>query len=234
MKKLKETGISFVQYSGAEFDAPRIKRVSEETGLPVVLTHAPYDRIFSDTDALMAEHASFGCRNIGLGSMPQKIVKDEAQFYDTVKELERVAEKMAAGGFRFFYHNHHFEFFKYGGKTVFEYIVENAPHVNFTLDTYWVQYGGADVCGLAEKLSGRIECVHLKDYMITLTEEGKFEPRFAPLGDGNMDFKKIIPALKAAGAKYFLIEQDNAVEFDDPLGQIGRSVEYLKSNYGGE
>ena len=62
--KLKKMGYSYVQYSGGVFDAERIRRVSEKTGMPVVLTHVPYDRIVNDIDNLMREHESFGSRNI--------------------------------------------------------------------------------------------------------------------------------------------------------------------------
>ena len=34
--KLREAGYSYLQYSGAAFDAERIKRVSERSGLPVL------------------------------------------------------------------------------------------------------------------------------------------------------------------------------------------------------
>ena len=67
--KLREMGYSFLQFSGTAFDADMIKRVSDESGLPFVLTHVPMDRIIGDTEALMEEHARFGCKNIGLGAM---------------------------------------------------------------------------------------------------------------------------------------------------------------------
>ena len=36
-KKLKEMGYSYMQYSGGPFEVDRIKRVSEETDMPIVL-----------------------------------------------------------------------------------------------------------------------------------------------------------------------------------------------------
>ena len=63
LKKLKEMGYSFIQFSGREFNADLIKRGVEETGLPVCLTHSPYDRILNDNDKLMEDHAKFNCKN---------------------------------------------------------------------------------------------------------------------------------------------------------------------------
>lgn len=227
LEKLKAMGYSFVQFSGAPFDADMIRRATKKTGVPTVLTHVPIERITDDTDKLIDEHFSIDCAYIGLGAMPAKIIADKSALIEKIDKLEAAAEKMEKRGVKFFYHNHHMEFFKYNGKTVLDMIAERAPHINFTLDTYWVQYGGADVYDVIEKLAGRILCVHLKDYMVAQCD-GKFEPKFAPLGQGNMDFVKIISAMRAAGTEYFIVEQDNATEFDEPFDQVRISAEYLK------
>ena len=206
-----------------------IKRVSDESGLPFVLTHVPMDRIIGDTDALMEEHARFGCKHIGLGAMGSKIIMDEKACFETIEKLEAAAERMEKNGFSFFYHNHHHEFFKYNGETIFDYMIKNAPHINFTFDVYWAQYGGVNVIDFIEKLKGRIACVHLKDYRIALKE--KFIPDFAPVGDGTIDFKAIVPKMLEAGAEYFIVEQDNAADAEDPFGEVKRSINYLKKEF---
>ena len=231
MYKLKDMGYSYVQFSGMPFNADMIARVSKATEIPVVLTHVPMDRILNDTDALMEEHARFGCKNIGLGMMPKETIFDKEKAYKTIEELDRVGEKMKQNGFGFFYHHHHYEFYKHDGETVFDYILKNASHINFTLDSYWLQFGGMNICETVDKLKGRIECVHMKDYMIAdkTKDDGKidFEPRFAPVGDGSIDFAAFVEHAKAAGAKYFLVEQDNASKLPDTLGQVERSIRYI-------
>ena len=230
--KLKDMGYACLQHSGAAFDPELLVRVTKETGLPVVLTHVPMDRILHDTDALMREHDRFGCRNIGLGAMPREAILDAKTRVETIAALDAAAARMERSGFRFFYHHHHFEFFKTEeGRTVLDYMIEQAPHVRFTLDTYWVQYGGGDVAATAEKLKGRIACVHLKDYRVVWDAEKKeFRPVFAPVGDGNIDFARLVPVLKKCGAEHFLVEQDNAAAAEDPLAEVGRSIRYIKNN----
>lgn len=226
--KLKEMGYSYLQYSGGPYDAEMIKRVSEKTGLPVVLTHVPFDRIINDTNALMEEHSSFGCKNIGLGAMPQDKLVDEKNCIETIDKLNKAGKVMAENGFKFFYHHHHYEFIKYGEKTIFDYMIENAPYINFTLDTYWLQYAGNDILAMLDKIKGRYSCVHLKDYMITYNWESKtFNPTFAPIGDGQIDFKAVIKKMRENGVEHFLVEQDNASTMQDPLSQVERSIKYL-------
>ena len=232
-KALKDAGYSYIQCSaGLTYDPVVFKRVSEESGLPIKLTHAPYDRILGDTDKLMEEHAFFGCKNIGLGILPFSVYSNEKEFKEVVEKLNAAAEKMEQNGFKFFHHNHHYEFIRNGNETLMDYMIKNAPYINFTLDTYWAQYGGVEVCDLLDKLNGRIECVHLKDYKIEQVAERKFEPKFAPIGDGTMNFEKIIAKMKACGAKYFFVEQDNAADLPDTLGQVTKSVKYLNENFG--
>ena len=81
---LYNMGYEYLQFSGAPFDAEMIKRVKKKTGVPFVLTHSPIDRIIDDTERLMDEHESFGCRNIGLSTIPWSLIciEDEMKKVD--------------------------------------------------------------------------------------------------------------------------------------------------------
>ena len=228
---LKEMGYEYLQYSGGAFLPDRIKRVSEQSGLPVVLTHVEYEDIVNRTDEMMEAHAVFGCKNIGLGGLSQDVHRDRDKMLSVIDNLERAAEKMEQNGFRFFYHHHHYEFARHGEGTVMDYLLQNAPHVNITADTYWLQYGGVDVNKTLKKWQGKIGCVHLKDYRVDYGIDGaekKMIPRFAPVGDGNLDFPELTSVMQGCGTQYYLVEQDNAVFAKDPLGEVKRSIEYLR------
>ncbi|MBQ8882489.1 MAG: sugar phosphate isomerase/epimerase [Clostridia bacterium] len=228
--KLKNMGYEYMQYSGGPIDADMLARVSKNSGLPFILTHAPMSDIIGDTENLMEKHAKFGCKNIGLGMIPTDIIFDKEKCYDTIDKLNKAGEIMAKNGFKFCYHHHHFEFYKHDGKTVFDYMIENAPYINFTADTYWLQFGGVDILSTLEKIKGRIECVHLKDYQIFANSQefNGFTPRFAPVGKGNINYPVVIEKMRECGTKYFLVEQDDAPTYPDPLGQVEMSINYLK------
>jgi len=223
---LKEKGYDFVQYSGANFDAEMIKRVIDKSELKVNLTHVPINRILNDTDRLMHEHDLIGCRNIGLGALMPDVITDEKTFKETVDKLNVVAKRMENSGFTFCYHHHNFEFYQHNGESAFDYIIKNAPNIKFTLDTYWLQYGGADIALFAQKLKNRIQCVHLKDYYTNKD----MKPGYCKLGSGVMDLKSITSIMKNNGAKYLFVEQDNAHELPDGLEQVLESLKYFKEN----
>ena len=99
--------------------------------------------------------------------MPKKYCTPEwlSHFAEDFKEP---AKKIAAAGKRLMYHNHNIEFQRFHGKLVMDTLLESfsPEELGFTLDTYWVQMGGADVCDWIEKLADRIPCVHLKDMAV--------------------------------------------------------------------
>ena len=69
--KCKAMGYRDVQFSGVPYMEPEVwAEISRETGMAIVCTHNPFDRIVNDTDKLIEEHKIFGCSVIGLGGMP--------------------------------------------------------------------------------------------------------------------------------------------------------------------
>lgn len=230
--KLRDMGYSYLQYSGAEFVPERIKKVSLESGLPVCLTHVPQARIIGDTERLMEDHEVFGCKNIGLGSISQADIVDEYKLKKSIEQLNAAAELMHKNGFSFYCHHHHYEFYRHRSETVFDYILKNAPYINFTFDTYWVQYGGANILNFLDKFDGRIGCVHLKDYKIgqstTVTDKVSLVPRFASVGSGLLDMKAIVDKMRSLNTKYYFVEQDDAcTAYADPLAEVENSIKYI-------
>lgn len=229
LKALKKDHCDFVQFSGSPVPLKALKEVSKVTKMPIVITHAPYSRMVNDLDNLMKEHKSFNCSRIGLSRIDDmKIYPDDKKVKAEIDRLEKIAIKMNKKGFKFFFHNHNFEFRKMkDGETIFDYLIKKAPHINFILDIYWVQYSGANIIDMIRRLKGRVECIHLKDYKIN----DELNPEIAPLGDGNIDLEAVIKEAKKAGTKYFLIEQDNAADKKNGYQDIVKSIKYIKENF---
>ena len=211
MKKIAEIGYRTVQISAVGPIRPeRIREICEGEGLEIVLTHSDVNRILYDTDKLIAEHDIMGCKYIGLGAMPDKYRTPEwaRQFAEDFREP---AKKIAEAGKLLMYHNHNFEFRKVSAegaaqeKRLIEYLMEWFPpqEMGFTLDTYWVQAAGADVCQWIDLLKDRIPCVHLKD--MAMSEGGSV---MAPVMEGNMNFEGILKKLEGPSCQYLLVEQD--------------------------
>ena len=226
LKTIAEMGYTTVQISGLGSIGPqKMKSFCDEFNLKIVLTHIPENRILNETDAVIDEHNIMNCDYIGLGAMSDRYRGEVPEWLDYFTEdFKEPARKIAAAGKLFMYHNHNFEFQKVNGKRLFDRLVENfsAKEMGFTLDTYWIQAAGADICDWVEKLHGRIPCVHLKDMDVR-----GFTPVMAPVGEGNINFQKVLKCMEKSGVKYLLVEQDICAE--SPFVCLKKSYDHLVS-----
>ena len=230
-KTLKEYGYAFIQYSGLPIHTDWIKEEIKTVGLPVVLTHVSADRVLNETEQVAKEHKAFKCKNVGIGGLFGEAGSNYEIFKQNIDALNEKAVDLKNAGLDFYYHNHMHEFQRVeNGKTWYDYIIENAPNINFTLDTYWVMRGGVDIFTLIPKLKGRVNCVHFKDHKVIVNPENTNPSHInteCACGDGTLDFVKIYKALKKVGVKYVIVEQDNAALLPDTLGEVKKSVDYL-------
>lgn len=227
MNEIAKIGYTTVQLSGAGREiTPRIAReICDKYGLQIVVTHTDANRIITDTEGVIRDHEIMGCKYIGIGGMADKYRSGEwiHRFYEDYIQAARI---MKDSGYLFMYHNHHFEFEKYKGKFLMDYITDafSEDELGLTLDTYWLQYAGIDVVEYIKKVKNRIPCVHLKDMEVI---NGTMH--MAPVLEGTMNFNSIIETLEESNCKYILVEQDTCREHPytclkksyDNVGKLG-------------
>ena len=221
-KAIKEIGYEVVQMSAiCEIDADLLRSYSEEFGLPITCTHSPFDRIVNDTDRLIEEHKMYGCPTIALGYMPKEYHGDG--IYDFLDVLREPLRKIKAAGLNFAYHNHAFEFEKVGDKLIYDIMIDELPELDFIIDTYWVKYAGYDYLEYIKRIGAqRIRNVHFKD----MASEPRGE--ICPCGEGIIDFSEVIALCDEMGIENALVEQDNAPDSGDSIGQMKISYNNLK------
>ena len=138
------------------------------------------------------------------------------------KILSAMGKKCEKAGLKLLYHNHDFEFMEdKDGVVVIDYLLEHLDpkYVNFQMDLYWVTKAGADPIAYFKKYPNRFKLWHVKD----MDDQG----RFAPVGNGNIDFAKILENKELSGMKYYFVEQDRTFDMK-PLEAIQISHEGLK------
>ena len=142
---------------------------------------------------------------------------------ELVEILDTLGEKANAAGLKLLYHNHDFEFKKNAdGIVIIDHLLENCnpEFVNFQMDLYWVTKAGADPLAYFEKYPGRFKIWHVKD----MDAQG----RFAPVGNGKIDFARILAAKEKSGMEFYMVEQDMTFDGMKPLEAIEISHEGLK------
>ncbi|MBC6366261.1 sugar phosphate isomerase/epimerase [Algoriphagus sp. AK58] len=128
---------------------------------------------------------------------------------DLVKIMNTLGEKCYNAGLTLLYHNHDFEFKPMADGTVIEDVLLekcDPKFVNFQMDLFWVTKAEVDPLTYFEKYPGRFKAWHVKD----MNSEGNF----APVGTGNIDFKRILAQKEKSGLEFYLVEQDNTFDLD--------------------
>ena len=225
LKRVADIGYRTVQISGVcTYEPQWLKEQLAVNGLRCVITHKPIDDIADATQRLMDEHRIYGCPHIGIGAGPE-LLKGEDNMQWMLDVAHTAGRVLHDNGFQLMYHHHSPEFTRDcpNEMTRLEYLAANttAEELGFTLDTYWVQAGGASFSELAQRLSGRIPCVHLKDRVMD-----EWEQHMAPVGSGNLDWEAILSVLETTGTDYALVEQDLTYD-ENPFACLKKSYDYL-------
>ncbi len=222
LRRIADIGYRTVQVSGTcPYEADWLRDRLRENGLRCVLTHIPRERLTGDIASVIRDHDVFSCRYVGLGYW--SFDPESSMTYDAFMAVyPAVARALRNGGKYFMYHNHDGEFRRLGSRVILDLLAENIPKedMGFTLDTFWIQAGGGDPASWIEKLSGRVPCIHLKDFA--------YGRQMAVLGEGNIDLDRVFQKAEAAGTEYMLVEQDDC-HGEDPIECLRRSYLYLAS-----
>jgi len=212
-------GVEIAGYAGKT--AEEYKALLDTNGLKAIGAHVGFDALKNQTAQVIAEAKLFGYSYVIVPWIGKPYTESLDGYRQLGAELSALAGTLAEAGLTLCYHNHAFEFeLSEDGQYGFDALFAAAPDVQVELDTFWVKKGGQDIPTYLTRYAGRVPLVHLKDMD---TEGG-----FAPVGEGTVDYPALFAAAEAAGAKYYIVEQDSCKAPLVPLESIRISIENLK------
>ena len=206
------------------------KKLLKSIGLKPISTHQGSVTL-DNADAMIADVKAAGFKYFVIPVPPMGLFKYDGATQtmgmtggaaNLANILDTLGEKCSKAGLKLLYHNHDFEFKKDAdGIVPIDYLLThcNPKYVNFQMDLYWVTKAGADPVDYFTKYPGRFKIWHVKD----MDDQG----RFAPVGNGHIDFTRILANKKLSGMKYFMVEQDRTFDMT-PLEAIEISHKGLK------
>jgi len=262
MARLADIGYKCIEISQVPMTEENVKgfrRAIDELGFNVAATSAltaanpmmpGCDMSNPDEMKKMIEDAKYlDCDMFRIGAMPLDARFSLQAAVDFAKQADDFACQLKEHGIDLYYHNHHFEFCRHGGKLLMDIIKENTKYLGFELDIHWIHRGGMDPVKFINQYAGRIRLLHLKDYRISAmtmpegdfsTKEGMMKAyaamndivQFAEVGEGTLDIPACIEAGLNGGSEYFLVEQDLSYG-RDPFDCLKTSHDNLvKMGYG--
>jgi sugar phosphate isomerase/epimerase len=235
LKKIQEIGYPAVQLSAVGAmggESPEVspevaRRMLDDHGLKCIATHRDWNALANDTEREIDFHHTLGCDFTAIGSLPSSYREQGAAGYaQFVRDAAPTIAELKEAGIRFGYHNHAFEFERAGYHdgavtTLFDtFIDEGGEDFCLELDLYWISHAGVNPERIVERSRGRIPVIHVKD-----KEMAGNEPVMAPIGEGNLDWRNLLPACADAGVEWYAVEQDTCRR--DPFDCLKSSFEFL-------
>lgn len=236
LARIREIGYPAVQLSAVgamagetpELSAEGARRMLDDYGLKCVATHRNWEALSQDTSREIDFHQTLGCDFTAIGSLPPSFAaRGAAGYTEFMRESLPVVAQLKAAGIRFGYHNHAFEFERIGlgadgtARTLFDILVdEGSLDLCLELDLYWISHAGLDPARLVERAANRVPVIHVKD-----KEIASGEPVMAPVGEGNLDWPRLLTYCAKAGVEWYAVEQDTCRR--DPFDCLQSSFRFL-------
>ena len=142
-----------------------------------------------------------------------------------VKRLNQMGKQITDAGLGFAYHNFGFDFDAYDGRTGIDWVIEetNPEWVKLEVDFYWLMRAGVMTADeLVEKAPGRMPLWHIKDMH-------KVSKDYTELGNGSIDYTKILPDPIRSGLEWFYIEQGGNFS-ETSMKSVEVSANFFKAN----
>lgn len=208
-------------------DPKEFKNLLIENGLKAPSAHYGMDQFLiqgkqDDLKSYIEAANIIGSEYIVVPYLDEKDRKNLDDYKKIAAKLNEASAICKANGLKLAYHNHNFEFIKYGETTGYDILLnETDPKaVQFELDLYWVVRSGADAQALFTAHPGRFPMWHVKD------RDKSNHNINTEVGSGDIDFKAIYKHAKLAGLKHLIVEQENFSI--DPYVSIKQSADFIK------
>ena len=207
------------------------KAILDANGLKAISNHFDFNNYIktgdlSDLKSYIAAAKVLGSEYVTIPWILPELRGTSADDYKKLAAgINKVAQQSHDVGLKLAYHNHDFEFTKFGNTNGYEILLnETDPKVvDFELDLYWAVRAGHNPLDLFEQHPGRFTMWHVKD-MDKANKELNAE-----IGKGAIDFKAIFEQAKLSGMKRFFLEHETNYN-PNPLESIKSSFDYISKN----
>jgi sugar phosphate isomerase/epimerase len=224
IKEVAKIGYKAVELAGfGPHSADEVKKICADAGVAISGAHVGIDALEKDVNKALDEQAALGNKNVIIPYLGNEYRTVDG-YKKAAASMNKIAAECQKRGMELAYHNHSFEFDKLdGGQIGFDILYNNSDPklVKAELDVYWLQHGGQDPVAIINRFGSRTLILHLKDMAAGA------DRKFAPVGEGILDFKGILEAATKHGVKYGAVEQDDTYGVN-PLDAIKTSFANLQ------
>src|SRR5882724_4994879 len=166
LRRARQIGYTAVQISGIRpIPSAEVRRICDGEGLTICATHEPGKTIVGEPHAVVERLGILGFKYTAY-PYPHVPFDSVSAVTALARSLNASGEILRRAGQSLNYHNHAIELRRLEGRTVLDILyAETDPQMlGAEIDTYWIQAGGGDPVAWCDKLAGRLNLLHMKDY----------------------------------------------------------------------
>ena len=248
LKAVKEMGYDYVEFAGYfGKSAAEVRAILDKYDLKCISVHQGPELFFEEGQKAFDYLKEIGAKYSAIPWYPVDNFKND--WDGTMQKFTELGKKMKENGIQLLYHNHDFEFDKIDGEFILDKMYSSIPNelLQPQFDVCWVHYAGCNPAEFIAKYNGKIEVLHLKDFVCKALGAGpvyalidkngndgkKASPEdngfeYRPVGYGIQNIPEILEAADKAGIEYVIVEEDSSPD-GTTLADSKKSRDYLKS-----
>jgi sugar phosphate isomerase/epimerase len=190
--------------------AAELRRMINDHGLTAPSGHFNYDGLDSKIDYAK----SLGVEYVICPILPESMWLTLDSYKRAADQFNIWGEKIHQAGMQFGFHNHNYEFRRFGDTTGFETMMNRCDSklVCIEMDCYWITQAGGDPLQMFQRYGNRIKLLHLKDrkpgFPISQVKDAAAE-HFTEVGAGTIRWREILAAAEKKGVKHLFVERDS-------------------------
>jgi sugar phosphate isomerase/epimerase len=187
-----------------------LRRMINDHGLTAPSGHFDYGGLDSKIDYAK----SLGVQYVICPILPESMWLTLDGYKRAADQFNIWGETIHQGGMQFGFHNHNYEFRRFGDITGFETMMSRCDPklVCIEMDCYWITQAGRDPLQMFRQYGNRIKLLHLKDrkpgFPTSQMKDAAAE-HFTEVGAGTIQWQEILAVAAKNGVKHLFVERDS-------------------------
>lgn len=244
LEKVAAIGYRNVEFAGYFERTPeQVRALLDRLHLAAPSSHIGLDLLRSDLPQQVAIAQTIGHRYITAPSLGRTELPRTADGWKRIaEEFNGIGAALKSRGIGLAFHSHSGEFLDVGARKGMDvFVTESDPAlVSFEIDLMWAEVASEDPVAWIERYPGRFKMWHVKDMRDLKAAQAQQQAAFrgessqragqiAPVGAGEIDFKRIFEHWRRSGLEYYFVEHDAAQNWPGgSLASIESSYKYLQ------
>jgi sugar phosphate isomerase/epimerase len=187
-----------------------LRRMINDHGLTAPSGHFDYGGLDSKIDYAK----SLGVQYVICPILPESMWLTLDGYKRAADQFNIWGETIHQGGMQFGFHNHNYEFRRFGDITGFETMMSRCDPklVCIEMDCYWITQAGRDPLQMFRQYGNRVKLLHLKDrkpgFPTSQMKDAAAE-HFTEVGAGTIHWQEILAVAEKNGVKHLFVERDS-------------------------